>query len=273
MTVQVCGQCGFVDMPDNTHDYTKATSTNHLGGGAARLGTEEIPGREFGMAQLGVDVLGRSGLSVLIYGVGRSMDNHHIGGLPDVARVAIGDIMKIRDDGEFVDLGRPATEQFDLVVASEVVEHFEDPKAEFSKLFGFVRPDGMLICSTNIYDGGDLSRQGYIFRRGHVSYYSPEALHTIAAAHGQLVDFRVPLAAAEPGLRKRYVIFARDRQIMAAVRNYFGRHSFAPSERPHGRRPARRQPARGGTVQATRSRAAARRLVRRVLRRVSSGRG
>jgi SAM-dependent methyltransferase len=232
MIALVCAQCGYVHLPENAHDYTTSTSTKSLGL-APRCGTLTRTGREFGMAKLGIEALGRTRLTVLIYGVGRSMDNRHIAQLPEVARVAIGDIMKIRDDGEFVDLGKPASEQFDIVVASEVIEHFDDPRPEFEKLFRFVAADGILICSTNINDGQHLSRVPYIFGRGHMSYYSPESLRTIARVSGIRLDFRLPLSGTGgAGPRKRYVIFSRSDAVMASVSDFFGRHLYAPSESP-----------------------------------------
>lgn len=233
MTVHICPRCGYVEMPENTHDYTTSTSVANLGL-AARCGTLGHTGGAYGMAQLGIDVLRRSDLSVLVYGVGRSLDNLHISRLSDVRRVAIGDI------------SRPATERFDIVVASEVIEHFEDPRVEFAKLFGYVEPDGVLICSTNIYDGG---RQHYIFGSGHVSHYTAEALRSIATANRMQVNFQVPLSATEAvGGRKRYVIFARLPEVMDSVSDYFGRHTYAPSEAPRldQRRATRRAVGRGG---------------------------
>ncbi len=76
--------------------------------------------------------------------------------------VAIGDIMKLRDDAEFVDANKRASRTFPVVVASEVIEHFRKPPDDFSKLFKFVKADGLLVCGTNIYDGGNLSRDAYI---------------------------------------------------------------------------------------------------------------
>jgi SAM-dependent methyltransferase len=232
LTALVCSACGFTRLPDNTHDYTTSTSPRSLGM-APRCGTENRKGREFGMAKLGIEVLGRSGVSVLIYGVGRSLDNIHIEKLPEVSRVAIGDIMKIREDGEFVDTSKPATEKFDIVIACEVIEHFEDPKAEFDKMLAFVADDGIVLCSTNINDGQPLSRTPYVFARGHVAYYSPEALRTISKACGYRLDFRLPLSATgSAGPRKRYVILSRSDAVMDSVSDFFGRHLYAPSERP-----------------------------------------
>jgi SAM-dependent methyltransferase len=227
-----CRQCGHVALPDNLHDYTRSQSTADFGL-RPRVGTEEVQGREFGMAELGVASLHRSNLDVLVYGAGRSQDNLHIARLTEVATVAIGDVTRVREEADFVDITSSATRTFDLVIASEVIEHFVQPRDEFPRLFSFVAPLGLLICSTNIYDGGPLEEQSYIFGRGHVSYYAPEALRLLAKANGFQVDFRVPFAATgEAGPRKRYVIFSRSPQVMEAISDYFGRTMFAPSEAP-----------------------------------------
>jgi hypothetical protein len=209
------------------------------------------------MAKLAVEVLRRNRTDVLIYGAGRSLDNVHIAKLPRVRRVAVGDLVRLRDEDDFVDTSQPATETFDVVVACEVIEHFVNPRADFPRLFGYLHRAGLLVCSTNIYDGGNLGQQGYIFGRGHVSYYSPEALRTIAKANGLHVDFRLPLAATgTAGPRKRYVLFSYSPHVMEAVSDYFGRTAYAPSEPP--------------VKPATRSRAA---LPVRAVRRVAAQAG
>jgi hypothetical protein len=232
LAVRICQQCGFVGIPGNVRDYSQLTSVEQLSN-APRVGTEEVPGREYAMGQLGVEVLGRTDLSVLIYGAGRSVDNRHIAGLEGVSRVAIGDVFRAREDAEFVDVSRPASQPWDIVIAAEVIEHFVRPRAEFRRLFGYVTDDGLLVCSTNIYDGGALARQAYIYAPGHVAYYSPEALRRIAKEHGFGVDFRMPLTAPERAgrhNRKRYVLFSRSTEVMERVSDYFGRHTYAPSE-------------------------------------------
>jgi hypothetical protein len=247
LTVRICQTCGHVKVLRNKHDYTQTESIADLGQGLApRFGTENTPGREFGMAKLAAEVLGRNRLDVLVFGAGRSLDNRHIEQLPNVRRVAIGDLMRVRDEPDFVDTGQPAKETFDIVVACEVIEHFTRPQKDFAHLFDYVHRAGILVCSTNIYDGGDLTKQSYIFGRGHVAYYSPEALRRIAKANKMHVDFRLPAAATgSAGRRKRYVIFSHSRDVMDAVSDYFGRTPYAPSEKPvkrsredHGRRPA-----------------------------------
>jgi hypothetical protein len=237
--VMVCRECGHVAMPENLFDYSTITSETQFEL-ANRVGTEAVPGREFAMTTMAIDILRRSGLKVLMYGVGRSLDNIHVQELSRVSRVAIGDVMNFRDDAEFVDITKPATERFDIVVASEVIEHFVYPTEEFPRLLGYLADDGMLVCSTNVYDGGRLERHRYIFLRGHTSYYSPNSLRVIARQNQVLMDFRVPVAATgKVGPRKRYVLMSRSQAVMDSVCDYFGSNMFAPSEPPTELRAAR----------------------------------
>ena len=97
------------------------------------------------MAQMAIDILGRTDLDVLVYSAGRSLDNHHIAALPSVRSVAISDVIRLRDDAEFYDSSEPATRRFPVVIASEVIEHFLEPRADFERLFGSSSPTG---CSS-----------------------------------------------------------------------------------------------------------------------------
>jgi SAM-dependent methyltransferase len=199
----------------------------------ARTGRLERPGREFYMAQMAIDILGRGDLETLIYGAGRSLDNRHVATLQQVRHVAIADVMRVRDDAEFIDANLPAPRRFDIVVASEVIEHFLDPVADLAALFDFVEPEGLLVCSTNLYDGRRLSTQSYIFLPGHTSYWSEDSLRRVAAANGMLVDFRIPLVATGyGGPRKRYVLFTRSRAITDSIGRYFSTREYAPSDPP-----------------------------------------
>lgn len=231
--VRVCRRCGHVGNPENVHDYRDFKKLEKLPL-RARVGTEERKGREFHMAEMAAEILNRPNLSVLVYGAGRSFDNKHIEALPNVGEVAVADVMKLRDDAEFIDINKPATKQFSLVVASEVVEHFLKPRDEFQGLFKFLERGGLLLCSTNVYDGSDLQKHKYIFIPGHTSYYTPEALAYIARSHGYYIDFRVPwVATGYGGPRKRYLFLSKDASLMTNVACYFGKHMYAPSERPH----------------------------------------
>ena len=234
--LRVCRVCGHVGNPDNIHDYRAFEQLDQLPD-RARIGTADRLGREFHMAKMAIDILGREDLEVLVYGAGRSFDNHHIEALPQVRGVAIADVMRLRDDAEFIDASLPAPRRFAVVVASEVVEHFLDPRRDFARLLGYVQPDGLLVCSTNIYDGGGLAKQRYVFLNGHTSYYSGDSLARLAAASGFSVDLRVPLVATGyGGVRKRYVLFTASPAVREATVRYFSTHEYAPSESPTANR-------------------------------------
>ena len=124
-----CSGCGYLQIEELSSDrYRGQTSLDHLPNvGGDRLGTETAPGREFKMARMAVHALDRSQVDVMIYGIGRSLDNLHIQRLSGVETVAIGDIVHLRDDAEFHDVNEKARRRFAVVVASEVVEHFRSP--------------------------------------------------------------------------------------------------------------------------------------------------
>ena len=234
--MRICRVCGHVGNPDNTLDYRAYDQIDNLADGG-RIGTLERPGREFHMARMAVDILGRGDLDVLIYGAGRSYDNHHVATLPQVRGVAIADIMQLRDDAEFIDADRPAPRRFSVVVASEVVEHFLDPRPDFSHLLGFVETDGLLVCATNLYDGGLLSNQTYIFYRGHTSYYTPDSLARIADDNDAFLDIRTPHSATGyAGPRKRYLLLTKSAAVVEATARYFATRPYAPSESPTANR-------------------------------------
>ncbi len=234
--MRVCSVCGHVGNPENTLDYRAYDRIDHLADGG-RIGTLEQPGREFHMAKMAVDILGRDDLDVLIYGAGRSYDNHHIAALPQVHGVAIADIMQLRDDAEFIDANLPAPRTFAVVVASEVVEHFVDPRPDFRHLLGYLEPGGLLVCATNLYDGGLLDKQAYVFYRGHTSYYTADAVTRLADENGAFLDIRIPLSATGyAGPRKRYLLFTKSEEVVEATARYFARRPYAPSESPTANR-------------------------------------
>ncbi len=201
--------------------------------GSSRAGTPTRKGREFHMAQMAVDILDRDDTEVLVYGAGKSLDNHHIEKLPGVSNVAIGDIMKLRDDAEFIDANQPPPRRFHVVIACEVIEHFRDPWSDFAKLLRLVERDGIVVCGTNVWDGGDLTKDRYIYYPDHTAYYSPQALRHIADSFGFHLDFRAPISPA----RKRYVMFGKSSGVMEKVVDYFGSHRYAPSESAPKKKP------------------------------------
>jgi hypothetical protein len=228
-----CSRCGYLQIEEeDSQRYRGKQSLDDLPEvGHGRIGTDGEPGREFKIARMAVAILDRPSVDVMVYGIGRSLDNVHIEQLPRVGAVAIGDIVKVRDDAEFHDANQRARKRFSVVVASEVVEHFRKPRDDFAKLFQFVGRDGLLVCATNIYRGGELSQDRYPFWPDHTSYYTAQALLELARPHGFLVDFRTPRVTGPNG-RKRYVFFSRSPEVMQRVAQHFAAITMAPSEDP-----------------------------------------
>jgi SAM-dependent methyltransferase len=242
--LRICNSCGYVSNYTNTVDYTKFTSVDRFEL-TARVGTEDRAGREFFMAEMGVAILGRAGLRVNVFGAGRSLDYLHIRALPGVERAIISDVVDLGLDEDFVNVANGTSERFDLIIACEVIEHFTDPATEFPRLFNLLTKDGLLVCSTNIYDGGNLAKQEYLYRRGHVSYYTPRTIAQICRRNRVHFDFRVPqMATTQGGPRKRYVLMSRSRKVMERAAIYFGDHTYAPSEDPQI---LKKKPALNGT--------------------------
>lgn len=235
-TVNACRRCGYVAIDELPLDlYRGKTSIDELPKPTSRMGTEDRTGREFEMARMALDILGREKpQDVLVYGVGRSLDNLHIQRLPGVGQVAISDIMKVRDDAPFVDPNEPGAKRFPIVIASEVIEHFRDPWPDFATMARVVGPRGLLVCGTNIHGGRPrLERHRYLFYPDHTSYYSVESLRRIAGRLGFHIDYRLPEGLGD---RKRYVFLSRSPAVLAQVATYFGRVGLAPSEVTERRR-------------------------------------
>ncbi|MDX6277308.1 MAG: hypothetical protein QOJ72_1436 [Nocardioidaceae bacterium] len=232
--IRICNRCSYVSNFDNTVDYTAFESVTSFRL-TPRVGTEDHQGREFHMAEMGADILQRSGLKVMVFGAGRSLDYQHIAKLPSVDRVVMSDVVDLGVDSDFINITKGTTERFDLIIACEVVEHFPDPRSEFPRLFKLLTRNGLLVCSTNIYDGRNVANHRYLYSRGHVSYYSPRAIGVIARRSRMRFDFRVPeIVTGTAGRRKRYVLFTRRASNMRKIAEYFGRNPYAPSEHVEG---------------------------------------
>jgi len=64
-SVSACSGCGYVSIAELPLDrYRGKTSVDELPSGGTRIGTQEKPGREFKMARMAIDILGRTDLEV-----------------------------------------------------------------------------------------------------------------------------------------------------------------------------------------------------------------
>lgn len=231
----ICKICGFIANPTNLHNYLDAgfgaTSRPET---STRAGDGVTPRREYRIAEMGVDILGRLGgehaADVLVFGSGLSYDHVLMKQRLPVGRVALSDMANFQEVDDFVPLSA-RDQQFDLVIASEVVEHFTSLDEDFENLFSKVKPGGLVVASTNIHDGTPLQRLLYPFLTGHTAYYTGRALQAICRRFDLRVDFRTPAAAlGEPGPRKRYLLFFRDPAVGECISQYFADHHLAPSE-------------------------------------------
>lgn len=231
ITLDRCVVCGFLCVHDNPWDYTEVGFGPESTDGP-RVGSPDVPGREYHMGVFGAEVLGRPGVDVLIVGPGLSYDWAHLQRESSVGSVTVADIDNFAGSPVFVTLEELPGRRFDLVLACEVVEHLYDPMREISDILALIGDDGLFIASTNINDGTPLERHWYPFNQGHVSYYSPRSLELIAEANDAYVDFRIPKVAHQrAGKRKRYVMFTRSEQVLASTSRWFMRTPVAPSER------------------------------------------
>jgi SAM-dependent methyltransferase/predicted nucleic-acid-binding Zn-ribbon protein len=229
-----CEDCGHCGIPENTGGYETAEKfadgSKPSATKSARVGDGVRPGREYHIFNNAFQILQRNGLSVLVYGAGLSPDYKLIAQHPAVSSVKVTDVDDFMKTPAFIPLDAEGV-KFDIVIACEVVEHFLDPIRDFSGLFKFMKDDGMVICSTNIHNGGEISKLKYPFIKGHVSYYSGGAIEVIAKKFGLDFDFRLPsIAQTRGGPKKRYIFFFNNGGIQRKISLFFAKNPYALSE-------------------------------------------
>jgi SAM-dependent methyltransferase len=92
-------------------------------------------------------------------------------------------------DPYFADCPEALTCNYNLICASEVVEHFYNPGLEFKRLRQLLRPGGILAIMTAIYDD-KIDFGSWYYRRDptHVAFYSSMTFVCLAKQFG----FEVP---------------------------------------------------------------------------------
>lgn len=226
-----CQSCGLIRHPNNLGGFTKKISNDTLEGKLRnfRNGTEERPGREFYMAKMGLDILNKDQGEISFFGSGLNIDHLWIKQkFPNILTKLV-DLENMQNIDNFESINDATVS--DVVIACEVIEHFSEPVEHFKSLLRLVKNDGILICSSNIYDGTDISRHQYPFVPGHVTYWTPLALIKLASDMGFFVDFRTPfIGLTRGGPRKKYIIFYKNTQNLFATSLYFALNMHAPSE-------------------------------------------
>ncbi|WP_170800061.1 class I SAM-dependent methyltransferase [Stutzerimonas stutzeri] len=234
-----CDSCRFVGNPSNRHDFREGgafEAGTNLPETSKRVGDGVRPGREFRMAEMGVDIIRRHRRNcmpdVMIFGPGMSKDHALARERLPISRMAVADLSNFQAVSDFVPVSSRQPE-FDLLIASEVIEHFTDLLEDFSNLLSKVRETGLIIAGTNMRDGVPLECLAYPFDVGHTSYYSGQSLQAICnrLGGGIRLDFRTPAVAFRgAGPRKRYIFFYRDAELGQSIAQYFADHHVAASE-------------------------------------------
>lgn len=76
-------------------------------------------------------------------------------------------------------------DRYDYVICTEVIEHFQQPNAEFTRLTKLLKPNGTLYCTTELYhEGIDFAKWRYKNDPTHVFYYQSSTIHWIAKELG-----------------------------------------------------------------------------------------
>lgn len=225
MVVQ-CDNCGFVYNEKNTHAFVKPS--DYWAGSDPkkylRVGDGVRRGREYGMTKMAIDIIGIKKPSILIFGAGVSQDHDLL--RSEGLDVWINDFVNIQKSKFFIELD--SDRQFDIVICSEVIEHFEDPIADFKSLLKFVKDEGLCISGTNMSDGIDLAKLAYVWTPGHCSYWSGSAIRAVSRRLEVGFDIRAT-AMKTVSPRKRYIFQSRGFD-MSRVAAWFGGHRYGWSE-------------------------------------------
>lgn len=97
-----------------------------------------------------------------------------------------------------------AQAKYDFIVTCEVVEHLFDPIETFKQLFSWLKPGGLLIAKTHLWEGQDFHQWYYSRDPTHVSFYSRPNLEFIRKLCGfatlEILDNRVFQFTAPPSM-------------------------------------------------------------------------
>lgn len=230
----ICNLCGFINNPENKYDYIeKGFLVGSMPDTGSRAGDGKLPRREYRIAEMALEIMQRKSFNekpnLLIFGAGLSKDHELISAELKFNNVNITDIGNFQNSEKYIPMN--SSNKFDVIIASEVIEHFTDIDKDFSQLFSKLNEDGLLIAGTNIHDYSSIEKLVYPFSPGHTSYYTGESLFHIAKKFDMKLDFRTPaIGLKSGGPRKRYIFLFKNPIIGEYISYYFANHHLAPSE-------------------------------------------
>lgn len=227
-----CRSCGLIRHPENLGNYVKVIAKHQHENTLRELrnANDQRPGREFFMAEMGMEIVNKQNTSISFLGSGLNTDHLWIKRKYPEVQTKLVDLENMQEVENFEKISNATPS--DVIIASEVIEHFTEPVAHFESLLRLLKDDSILICSSNIYDGTNIGYHEYPFVPGHVVYWTPLSLIKLASDQGCFVDFRTPeIGLTRAGPRKKYIIFYKNIQTQLRLSLYFGTHMHAPSEK------------------------------------------
>ncbi|MFV8783081.1 class I SAM-dependent methyltransferase [Microbulbifer sp. SA54] len=83
--------------------------------------------------------------------------------------------------------------QYDFVVSTEVVEHLTQPRVELERLWGLIKPGGLLALMTKLVISRErFANWHYIRDPTHIIFFSETTFRWLAAAFGAGLEFAAP---------------------------------------------------------------------------------
>lgn len=194
---RVCSKCGIAF----TRDYPEALARLGMGMTGSWGGVDVGGEREDFLVRLCYRRFQKR--SFLLFGVGSTLgfrvladEGFDVYGC-DVSRDVIRLRQKQYGAARFFHTDTLPKQQsrYDVIVACEVIEHLTRPRRQLALLQRALAPGGIICGTTDIFPGGDIDAcddVGYMALRGHVTYWTEQALAHVFAEWGlQLVLFEM----------------------------------------------------------------------------------
>ena len=184
-----CGECGGIQAREIPESVQLLGMGIHGSWGGALQGGE----REHFLVHFTRSMLGAK--TFLLYGSGATraplvLKHESISAVAlDVSSSAVGYLNSTcGSEIAYTPKSIPKGIKFDVVIACEVFEHFNNPRRWFSFIADMVRDGGVLCGTTDFFNGISIAESGsypgYMSFRGHTFYWSEKSMGWLARSVG-----------------------------------------------------------------------------------------